>query len=621
MIVIPFLALFGIILFLIKKGVPPLMTPMLTISIIIFIEYLFAISGYISSSKFLIIPTGIFLLMESIFKFNYRKIEIGHITCRLPYLLYAVPFIILINAAGENYQLTLWDEFSFWGTSVKYMYLTGDLYPTAPADLVSYRHYPPAQQLVHYFFSQFGVWSEPLLLKIELLLLLSILMSAFSVKRRYLPIGALAFAASTTFMYYLHYQFHNIYADTFLAFYFAATAILILISTNSLKGNLAIALAFFVLVQIKVTGLIFAVSLIPILLIKSLASQMKWENGALAWTPVFIAKRNSADIRPYSFSDFLFHVSTILISYISWSNYLGKVGISSSPKLPSLIKYFEDPLASKLIAATHIFLIRLNETCFTFPIKLYQLILLLGLISIGIAIVGAVGSKKIRDSLTFLTLPSTCIFYFLFLLFSYISFFSDFEGSQLYGMERYSATFLIGWMIIIFANATSNYLECRSIRYLVIAFSLLILVIYPPREFYSLVTRFPIDENNLKTRDSINQLANEIERLPLNSKIYFISQGSGGYEGRVFQYSILPRSIPSGKCISFGKPYHPDDIYTCDTDLVSAISDSEYLAIQKADQKFWDLAGKLLDKNSKQKSSGIYKISRTSSGIILTEQK
>jgi hypothetical protein len=116
-------------------------------------------------------------------------------------------------------------------------------------------------------------------------------------------------------------------------------------------------------------------------------------------------------------------------------------------------------------------------------------------------------------------------------------------------------------------------------------------------------------------------LASDIERLPPNSKIYFISQGSGGYEGRVFQYSILPRSTPPGKCTSFGKPYHSEDIYTCDTDFVNAVSDSDYLAIHYADQKFWDLAGQLLEKNSKQKSSGIYKISQTNNGITLTEQQ
>jgi hypothetical protein len=187
-------------------------------------------------------------------------------------------------------------------------------------------------------------------------------------------------------------------------------------------------------------------------------------------------------------------------------------------------------------------------------------------------------------------------------------------------MERYSATFLIAWMIIISANAISNYLESRSIRFLAIAFSLFVLLISPPKEFYSLVTHFPLNADNLKTRASINHLASDIESLPPNSKIYFISQGSGGYEGRVFQYSILPRSTPSGKCTSFGKPYHSEDIYTCDTDFVSAISDSDYLAIHFADQKFWDLASKLLDKNSKQKSSGIYKISRTNGGTTLTDQ-
>jgi len=620
MLVVPFLALVGIILYLIKNKFNPLAAPMLAISIVILVEYAFALFGYLPDAKFLLISAGIFLLAKAILSFDYKNINKRQITNVWPYLFYAVPFVVLINAVGPNYQLTLWDEFSFWGTSVKYMYLTGDLYSTAPSALVSYRHYPPAQQLVHHFFTQFGTWSEPLLLKIQLLLLLSVLISAFSVKRKYALIGALAFTASTAFMYYFHYQFPNIYADTFLAFYFSATAILILVSKNSLKDNLAIGIALFVLVQIKVTGLVFATALIPMIFIKALASQIKWGHGALVWAPVFIAKRNSEASNPYSFGAVFLHVGIIFASYISWSLYLGKIGITSNPKLPSLIKYFEDPLASKMIAASHIFLIRLNETCFTFPIKLYQLMFLLTGISLSISLIGALGYKKIRDSLIFLTLPAGCVFYFLFLLFCYISFFSDFEGSQLYGMERYSATFLIGWIIIIFANSTSNYLESRAIRYLVVAISLCTLLIVPPREFYSIVTHFPLNADSLKTRGSINQLANDIEKLPPNSKIYFISQGSGGYEGRVFQYSIIPRVSSSGECISFGKPYHSEDIYTCNVNLKKAISGYDFLAINFADQQFWDQASKLLSKDSNKKSFGLYKISKSDSDVILTEQ-
>jgi hypothetical protein len=621
MIVLPLFAILGITLFLIKKKFSLRVAPMLAISIVIFVEYLFAVSGNLSISKFLIIPVGFFLLIKFIIDFDYKKLDKREVIYSLPYLLYLLPFFILINAVGADYRFTLWDEFSFWGTSVKYMHLTGDLYSVAPADLLSYRHYPPAQQLVHYFFTQFGEWSEPPLLKIQLFLVLSVLMSCFSVERKYLWIGALAFAASTSLMYYFHYQFHNIYADIFLTFYFAATAILILTSTNSPKENFSIGLALFVLVQIKVTGIIFAIVLVPMLLIKSLASQMQWRHQELIWNPVFLTKRHMMHVKPYSFAALLLHISVIALSYLSWSSFLSLTGIASNPKLPSLIKYFEDPLASKLISATHLFLIRLNETCFTFPIKLYQLIALLGFISITITLIGAIGSKKIRDSLIFLTFPAACIFYFLFLLFSYITFFSDFEGYQLYGIERYSATFLIAWLIIIFSNAISNYLESRSIRYIAISFSLLVLLIAPPKEFYSLITNFTLNEDSLKKRDSISHLAFEIEKLPPNSKIYFISQGSNGYENRVFQYSILPRSTSSfGKCISFGKPYHLDDIYTCDVDFINTISQSDYLAIHFADRKFWDLAGKYLDTNSKQKSLGIYKIVKAGGKVKLTEQ-
>jgi len=276
-------------------------------------------------------------------------------------------------------------------------------------------------------------------------------------------------------------------------------------------------------------------------------------------------------------------------------------------------------LAAKFISATHLFLIRLNEVSFTFPIKLYQVILLLGLLSFGLSLIGAKGLRKIRDALIFSTLPIACILYLLFLLYSYITFFSPFEGYQLYGIERYSATFLIGWVLIIFGNAVCNYMDSRPIRYAIVMLSLFIILIAPPKDIYNLVTKFEIDAAALKNRHSMNSLARMIDTLPIESKLYLISQGSNGYENRVFQYTVLPRKTSVHRCVSFGKPYHSEDIYTCNASLSEAIADYDFLVVNYGDKQFWDIAGNLLTTGSTQKQSGIYKIVRGSEGIRLTE--
>jgi hypothetical protein len=110
-----------------------------------------------------------------------------------------------------------------------------------------------------------------------------------------------------------------------------------------------------------------------------------------------------------------------------------------------------------------------------------------------------------------------------------------------------------------------------------------------------------------------------IDELPIDSKLYLISQGSNGYENRVFQYTVLPRKTSVHRCASFGKPYHSEDIYTCSTNISEAIADYDFLVVNYADKQFWDIAGKLLTPDSLQRQSGIYKIVKNNNGIKLTE--
>lgn len=621
MLIIPIAAFFGFILFFIKNKVSVLTAPFLAICSLIIIQYVFAFFNLLPYAKYLIVVLGLYFITSSCLTFakNTKVITLKNLLRASQYLPYALPFVVLIHAVDDDYLLTIWDEFSFWGPSIKYMYQTNGLYVYASDDLINIRNYPPAQQLFQYFFLQFTEWSEPLLLKAKIVLVLTTLLAIFSVKEKYVLFGSLAFLAGSILMYYFHYQYHNIYVDTWLAFIFAATAVLILSSKNTAIDNIAIGLSFCVLVLTKPPGLIFALLLVPILLIKSIASQLKWENGSLIFTPVFFTKNSGRNYAPYSIGAALSHIAIIFFTFISWSMLLKSNGASANPKLPSLIKYFEDPLAPKLISATHLFLIRLNETCFTLPIKLYQVIALLGLLSIGLSILGAQGLRKIRDVLIFSTLPIACILYLLFLLFSYITFFSPFEGAQLYGIERYSATFLIGWVLIILGNAVGNYMDSRAARFAIISVSLIVLLIAPPKDVYKLVTHFPINVDDLKTRHAMNKLGETIDKLPMNSKLYLISQGSNGYQNRVFQYSVLPRKTSIHHCSSFGQPYHSEDIYTCNKDLSIEIGDYDYLVINYGDKQFWDIAGKLLTDNSIQKETGIYKIVKSKDGIKLTE--
>lgn len=605
----------GIGIFFISKEISAFQAPILTFSFIIFILYFFGLFNILQFGIFSIYVLGIYSFIKN-FKFITQKI------CKQKYNpqalffgLYTIPFIVAMLAIDSDYMLTNWDEFSIWGPNIKYMNLYNQLYSYANLSYINYKNYPPAQELYQYFYMYGNEFSERKLISLEIIIVLLTLVSIFYPHRQSYLYGGLGFILSTTIIYFFHLNFNTIYVDTLLAFYFAATVFFIIQIKEKLIDHLCVFLMLFTMVQIKSVGLFLSLVSLAIYFIVVVVSNIKIDMVAVTFKrpghPLFKNISGNKNI-PYGY--LLFAFLAVISSFISWSIFNSSLGVEIYPANPALIQFFQPPLANKFITITHAFLIRLQESSFTFHMRFHFLILTLLFAGICIPIIFG-KQKKIRDAIIFLIFGIGFIGYLLFLLYLYLVRFSEYEGIRLAGFERYTATYLIAWVLVLLAYITINIEKRVILRLMYVAFVSFIFI-SPPPYFYSSVSHFLPGINEYDARLRINELLIPIKRIPKNEKIYYISQNASGLDSRIFQYSVLPRVV-STTCSSLGLPYGIEDTYTCNQKLEEVITEYNFIAIYMADEQFWKNNDYLFDKNSRGLLYGVFQVERNTNRVVI----
>lgn len=606
--------LVGVGSFLFKWNIQRFYIPVIVLSILIFTLYFFAVFNMLLLGWYLFSLVGYVLFLAN-FRYIYLEVSKRIASQNWALLLYVIPFAVVLYSIPDNYQLSYWDEFADWGISIKYMFSEDRLYSFWREEYFNYGHYPPAQQLLQYYFLKYLGWSEISLIWVELSFLLLIQLSFFGTQIKNYAYGALMFSASLAVPAYFHFFYNNIYVDLFLALYFASIFLFLLTSKNSAIENAIACLMLFVLVQIKQVGLIFAAILLVSYFFKILSSYCHVDNGALIFRPTLTNK--TEDKFKGSAFPFIFFISAtfaIFISYYSWSLFKKINGVVSNKteSIPSLIKFFENPIADRLRDTTHLFIIRLSESSFALGVKFYYIILLLILFGCCLSLFFN-KSKRVSDFLMLLTIGFGSAFYFLFVLLAYVLFFSYEEGIVLSGFERYTAIYFIAWSMILLGYVVQKSIFSKFGKPILVSIAATLLFIYPPHNFYSVISNMVVSSEVVRDREKINSL---IEKLPLNSKdakIYFIAQSYGGLIHRIFQYSASPRHVSPG-CHSFGTRYHKEDASTCQVSFVNALKGYEYLVLFYADTQFWSLSPTLFPADLIGLESGVFRIEWSSDG-------
>jgi hypothetical protein len=180
---------------------------------------------------------------------------------------------------------------------------------------------------------------------------------------------------------------------------------------------------------------------------------------------------------------------------------------------------------------------------------------------------------------------------------------------------RYGVVYIRSWMLVQVFTAvavirTGNKLHWKYISLLAGALSLL--------------TYFHVFKKQLfpEMRGRLHRYAEYFQTIDPSKKVYFIYNGSDGFEYWVFRYEMAPVHIQTNGPWSIGlSKYGPDDLWTAVKDANSwaqDLKDFDYLVVAKSDEKFWTTYASLFQNAH---SDGIYEITHIKNRISLLPLK
>ena len=562
-----------------------------------------ALIGYLLAGLWLTLILGLGLLvLEALhlwrirLAFNAKAMALGG--------LFLLPFVWWYLAIDSAFQFLLWDEFSFWASSAKIIYETNALFNgDSPIFLKSY---PPGQQLFQYYFTKLTGWSEKNVLYAQGFWLLSgLLCIAGSLVKRPLNI-AVTFLLSCVLLYYFEYSFSSIYSDALLGICFGACLVLAFNPNRSFMAWAGLTSALATLILIKEIALLLMLIAWALYVLLGVFKRLQ-----VAGHPTLSIRQ----VAPRSFACLLL----VFVVQRSWAWYVNQIG-GARQETVGLLEKLSAVVASGRLEQTWLeFLLRIAKPQYLkwslFNEALGPSIWLALAFFMTLAILSIrkhVPIGRLRMSAMFVTLYAGGLAYLGILFFSYLVFFSEYEGIRLASFERYLSTYVVALGLITFASYMSIFddkaIYKQRLNQLIVA--LLVLLVAPPL-FFKELKQIQSVGSAATLRLDIETFAAEVKQhLKKGEKTYFVAQNTNGLERTMFYYAMLPNTIATGWCWSFGQKYFEGDVWTCDKKLPEVIQGYEYLAVYQADAQFWQVAGDLFEPQAKGLSRGVFKINQ-----------
>lgn len=575
------------------------------IVIAIFIFFSFKVAGFIDWAKLknLISPASVFFVLASAFTFIH----------------------------SQHMRFKEWDEFSHWGPAVKSMFIFNKLGPQSPAELV-FPDYPPGISLFSYFITQLGTnWDEADVYWSYQLIAISIIcaiVSKINWRQSQLSILALLLGILATIFYFNSLQ--TIYADPILGITFGYS--LILATYKSSKLNLFLFLtAISALSLFKDAGIIFAFVSILVFL----ANNSNWRSK-------ISAKFKILDI----FIKFILLMSPLILLKIIWSIFLYLNNVTPGRNLTnvlialvtgdfsSLVKpYWGDVTRAFVDKTVHQPLTQINGL----QISTLNWLIILTLFYVFNLKTIPSRIEKIRELKNDLIIVFGCLFYLSFLLFLYLTMFTEGEARGLASFERYVSTYFAG-MVIYFTskivNKITNLQDLKSqipnsnstllFEKSIVVWVIFLLIQGSPGNLIGYLTNPNGGSDQIQNKYRFeNDLISQMN-LSSNDKVWIIAQHTVGFEFYMFQYQLLPASVGRSPW-SIGSFYGPGDIWT-DSSITPAIWENklenfDFVFVYSVTDSFKNEFGRLFENGEIRNVPAFYKVTQNVNGIKLIEVK
>ena len=588
--------------------VRPLVAPLLWACFVTTFIYCFAILGLLELGARTALILG--MVLGAIALYKQRKSLPKPTPNWLSLIVFAAPFVIAFTATPKDFVFLAWDEVGGWAKTQKLIYDTDALLnANSPMSL---RSYPPGQQLFQYYFTKSSWWSEKHLLVAQNIFLLSGLLALVGALITRITWAALVYLTLLPVIYFFHFDYTTIYADPMLASVFAGCLGLAL---NPRSG--------------RIDDVVLAVCLCGFVLLKDIATVFAALCLALYCLNVFHSQdaTNSAIHRRITQTGTALFISIAALFAVlrSWQWYVSVIGSSKNEPLHVTLKTFtEAAFQSRLGTTVSAFIFQVFKPDYfssSFGSQSFNLSLagvVAAIVVIGVLIVALTPSPR-RMTMLFSVggMFAGALGYLLLLLWLYLTYFTEYEGTRLASFDRYSMTYLLAWglasyalLIATISRFAPRYLIAIPLLGLSLAFT------FAPAKFYTDVRRTPIDQASFEKKKKAQALADEVRKhIKQDEKVYFIAQNTNGYERHLFDYAMLP--YPPVDCWSIGKKYDAGDVWSCDRPLGFFLQGYAYVAIYHADARFWAENAELFAPEGRGKESGVYKITRLSQDRIL----
>jgi len=581
-----------------------LVAPFLTICLIVLTLYMFALCGILSFGVWIVVIAGIASGLYVLFsqKAQLTEIKAKFKITDLFYVLFLIPFVLLYLAIANDFMFLIWDELSFWARSQRLMFDTNALIQANSP--ISFKNYPPGQQLFQYFLTVMIGWSEKNILFAQDVFLLSGLMALVGIFFKKLFPALLMFIASLTVIYFFHADYVTIYSDSLISIFFVVGLALACNAGNGSKVNWVLMLVLSVFVLIKEVAVIFVVIVLAVYTVSLLLSQ--YQSG------VMIKSKLSST----AFSVFLVVLPVALV-FVSWRWYVGTLLIEPNGVPPlSISSYGQEALRPRLDKTIAKMLEAIKKPGYfssrslsvgLIDLSLIQLFAWLSALGVIIVAVAQKGQRLKYFVILFL-IAAGAVAYHLFLLWTYLFYFTEYEGVRLASFDRYSWTYMLSWTLLAVSLLTTRLNMSKIKMALVFPVLLVMAALYwVPNKFYADFTGIRSEPVALGQKKKVIALADQVKKyIKPGERVYFIAQNTNGYEKHMFDYEMIP-FLPNN-CWSVGAKYNEGDVWSCDRPLEELISGYDYLAIYNADQRFWDDNAGLFPVNRKNSQQGIYKI-------------
>ena len=558
------------------------------------------------------------------------------ITPGFVFFFLASVFVIVLFSIKQPMYI-VWDEFSFWGTSVKLIKLNGEMYTTIPFGWAASPTQKPALVMNGYLYEFFGSYQEwRAIAGMDVLIFgcISTLSALFEKKNWHKAVPFIAIGFLTPFAFALYntiyspsYIYMSVMADVPMGMFLGAVFGLYFGLKNREKNFWAICLAVAALSYVKDTALPISMIAATIICFDIIFVQKEWSFLRLKKWPGKIV----SCLLVFSMPVIFFVVWTVYLELFLNVTVVGNMGGSEQMSMAGMLIEGVKQLFG--IGRTEKFSLIMGQMVSSyFNVSLTVLgtglrltIIILGFV--GIAFITA-GDKyhKIRCVLYALLSTAGFVAYYVFIGFCYVFIFSGAEATGLASYERYIYPYYIGWFIGALALVAWAVAQKKQKLYgfaqAVIYGVILLMILRLSNILIVGYTFIDFDEGFLSERREEQRKASEIAEYIAGEEepVFFIGQGDDG--GRWYRYlnQIAPLSLDhsfGGGTLCLPETEIPDDspyyIMITPQELLDYIDEKDcgYVFVQQSDRYLVEGFGHLFSDNLEScagTASALYKV-------------